>query len=182
MLIRKLFLSMWTRPHCRTLQFSVLRKTLTWADPSTRGSQVFSTLAGLVGLSHRTFCFSVLPQLTTWHSTSSYGAPSLCAKRRRIIMRPLLPCELFPELLRLLLILGECPKFLNCSRLETNKYSSFMLITSMYYTREEQPSRISSWYAFNGLGVAGGGLIGYGIGKPASVSAIGRFFLLTLGH
>lgn len=74
------------------------------------------------------------------------------------------------------------PKFLNCSRLETNKYSSFMLITSMYYTREEQPSRISSWYAFNGLGVAGGGLIGYGIGKPASVSAIGRFFLLTLGH
>lgn len=74
------------------------------------------------------------------------------------------------------------PKFLNCSRLEINEYSSFMLITSMYYTREEQPSRISSWYAFNGLGVAGGGLIGYGIGKPASVSAVGRFFFLTLGH
>lgn len=51
----------------------------------------------------------------------------------------------------------------------------------MYYTREEQPSRISSWYAFNGLGVAGGGLIGYGIGKPASVSAIGRFFFTDFG-
>lgn len=37
---------------------------------------------------------------------------------------------------------------------------AFMLITSMYYTRAEQPSRISAWYAFNGIGVAGGGLIG----------------------
>ena len=37
---------------------------------------------------------------------------------------------------------------------------AFMLITSMYYTRAEQPSRISAWYAWNGLGVAGGGLIG----------------------
>lgn len=37
---------------------------------------------------------------------------------------------------------------------------AFMLITSMYYTRAEQPSRISAWYAFNGVGVAGGGLIG----------------------
>ena len=37
---------------------------------------------------------------------------------------------------------------------------AFMLITSMYYTRAEQPSRISAWYAFNGIGVAAGGLIG----------------------
>jgi len=37
---------------------------------------------------------------------------------------------------------------------------AFMLITSMYYTREEQPSRISAWYVWNGIGVAGGGLIG----------------------
>ncbi|WYZ45719.1 hypothetical protein EsH8_VIII_001035 [Colletotrichum jinshuiense] len=37
---------------------------------------------------------------------------------------------------------------------------AFMLITSMYYTRSEQPSRISAWYAWNGVGVAGGGLIG----------------------
>jgi MFS family permease len=37
---------------------------------------------------------------------------------------------------------------------------AFMLITSMYYTRSEQPSRISAWYMFNGIGVAGGGLIG----------------------
>lgn len=37
---------------------------------------------------------------------------------------------------------------------------AFMLITSMYYTRSEQPSRISAWYAWNGIGVAAGGLIG----------------------
>jgi MFS family permease len=37
---------------------------------------------------------------------------------------------------------------------------AFMLITSMYFTRAEQPTRISIWYAFNGVGVAGGGLIG----------------------
>lgn len=37
---------------------------------------------------------------------------------------------------------------------------AFMLITSTYYTKEEQPSRIAAWYVFNGVGVAGGGLIG----------------------
>jgi hypothetical protein len=37
---------------------------------------------------------------------------------------------------------------------------AFMLPTSMFYTREEQPSRISARYAWNGIGVAGGGLIG----------------------
>jgi MFS family permease len=37
---------------------------------------------------------------------------------------------------------------------------AFMLITSMYYTREEQPSRIAAWYVWNGVGVAGGGLVG----------------------
>lgn len=39
-----------------------------------------------------------------------------------------------------------------------------MLITSMFYTRAEQPMRISIWYAFNGLGVSLGGLLGYAIG------------------
>lgn len=37
---------------------------------------------------------------------------------------------------------------------------AFMMITSMYYTRAEQPSRIAAWYIWNGIGVAGGGLIG----------------------
>ena len=41
---------------------------------------------------------------------------------------------------------------------------AFMLITSMWYTRREQPVRIGLWYTANGFGIALGGLLGYGIG------------------
>lgn len=37
---------------------------------------------------------------------------------------------------------------------------AFMLVVSTYYTREEQPWRIAGYYLWNGIGVAGGGLIG----------------------
>lgn len=42
---------------------------------------------------------------------------------------------------------------------------AFMLITSMWYTRRQQPVRIGLWYTANGIGVAVGGLLGYGIGQ-----------------
>ncbi|WWC72397.1 uncharacterized protein I206_106359 [Kwoniella pini CBS 10737] len=58
---------------------------------------------------------------------------------------------------------------------------AFMLITSMYYTRAEQPSRISFWYAFNGVGVAGGGLIGYGIGQINGALASWRYEFIIVG-
>ena len=58
---------------------------------------------------------------------------------------------------------------------------AFMLITSMFYTREEQPSRISAWYAWNGLGVAGGGLIGYGIGHIKGSLESWRYEFLVVG-
>jgi hypothetical protein len=78
----------------------------------------------------------------------------------------------------------------------------FMLFTSMYYTRAEQPSRISAWYLFNGIGVAGGesrlsytcrsivfdlfvsapgGLIGYGIGHIKGALASWRLEFLIVG-
>ena len=41
---------------------------------------------------------------------------------------------------------------------------AFMIITQMWYTRRQQPVRIGLWYTANGLGIAGGGLLGYGIG------------------
>lgn len=41
----------------------------------------------------------------------------------------------------------------------------FMLITSMWYTRREQPVRMGLWYTANGIGIALGGLLGYGIGN-----------------
>lgn len=56
-----------------------------------------------------------------------------------------------------------------------------MLITSMYYTREEQPSRISFWYAFNGLGVAGGGMLGFAIGHIKGALASWRYEFLIVG-
>ncbi|ORY28022.1 major facilitator superfamily domain-containing protein [Naematelia encephala] len=58
---------------------------------------------------------------------------------------------------------------------------AFMLFTSMFYTRAEQPSRISAWYAFNGIGVAGGGLIGYGIGQIKASLAPWRYEFIIVG-
>ncbi|KAI1458980.1 MFS general substrate transporter [Annulohypoxylon moriforme] len=58
---------------------------------------------------------------------------------------------------------------------------AFMLITSMFYTREEQPSRISAWYAWNGMGVAGGGLIGYGIGQMKGALESWRYEFIVVG-
>lgn len=48
---------------------------------------------------------------------------------------------------------------------------AFMLFTSMYYTRAQQPSRIAAWYIWNGVGVAGGGLIGRELHIPWKGSA-----------
>lgn len=39
-----------------------------------------------------------------------------------------------------------------------------MIITSMWYTRKQQPVRIGLWYTANGCGIALGGLLGYAIG------------------
>ncbi|ORX38049.1 major facilitator superfamily domain-containing protein [Kockovaella imperatae] len=58
---------------------------------------------------------------------------------------------------------------------------AFMLIISMFYTREEQPWRISIYYAFNGVGVAGGGLIGYGIGHIKGALESWRYEFLIVG-
>ncbi|KFY45574.1 hypothetical protein V495_02905 [Pseudogymnoascus sp. VKM F-4514 (FW-929)] len=58
---------------------------------------------------------------------------------------------------------------------------AFMMITSMYYTRAEQPSRIAAWYIWNGIGVAGGGLIGYGIGNIKGALQSWRYEFIVVG-
>ncbi|KAH8695596.1 major facilitator superfamily domain-containing protein [Talaromyces proteolyticus] len=58
---------------------------------------------------------------------------------------------------------------------------AFMLIISTYYTREEQPSRISAYYLWNGIGVAGGGLIGYGIGHIKGALESWRYEFIVVG-
>lgn len=39
---------------------------------------------------------------------------------------------------------------------------AFMIITSMWYSRRQQPIRMGLWYTANGFGIALGGLLGYG--------------------
>ncbi|KAJ3714730.1 MFS general substrate transporter [Lentinula raphanica] len=58
---------------------------------------------------------------------------------------------------------------------------AFMLITTMFYRRSEQPSRISMWYAANGVGVAGGGLLGYAIGHIKGSLASWKYEFLIVG-
>jgi MFS family permease len=58
---------------------------------------------------------------------------------------------------------------------------SFMLITSMWYTRRQQPVRIGIWYTANGLGIAGGGLMGYGIGHIKGSLPSWKYEFLIIG-
>ncbi|KAJ7880349.1 MFS general substrate transporter [Mycena olivaceomarginata] len=44
---------------------------------------------------------------------------------------------------------------------------AFVLITSTWYTREQQPIRIGYWYCANGVGIGLGGLLGFAIGLPS---------------
>ncbi|PYH36335.1 MFS allantoate transporter [Aspergillus neoniger CBS 115656] len=58
---------------------------------------------------------------------------------------------------------------------------AFMLITSMWYTRREQPIRIGIWYTANGAGIALGGLLGYGIGQINGALASWKYEFLIIG-
>ena len=57
----------------------------------------------------------------------------------------------------------------------------FMLITGMWYTRREQPLRMGLWYTANGLGIAGGGLLGYGIGHIKGALPSWKYEFLIVG-
>lgn len=58
---------------------------------------------------------------------------------------------------------------------------SFMLITSMWYTRRQQPIRMGIWYTANGLGIALGGLLGYGIGSIKGSLPSWKYEFLIIG-
>lgn len=59
--------------------------------------------------------------------------------------------------------------------------SAFMLITTMWYTRREQPIRVGIWYTANGLGNAIGGLLGYGIGHIKGSLPSWKYEFLIVG-
>ncbi|KAJ5089117.1 hypothetical protein N7532_007801 [Penicillium argentinense] len=58
---------------------------------------------------------------------------------------------------------------------------AFMLITSMWYTRREQPVRIGLWYTANGFGIALGGLLGYGIGHIKGALPSWKYEFIVIG-
>ncbi|PYI04089.1 MFS allantoate transporter [Aspergillus sclerotiicarbonarius CBS 121057] len=58
---------------------------------------------------------------------------------------------------------------------------AFMLITSMWYTRRQQPIRIGLWYTANGAGIALGGLLGYGIGQIQGALSSWKYEFLIIG-
>ncbi|WWC59270.1 uncharacterized protein I303_101820 [Kwoniella dejecticola CBS 10117] len=57
----------------------------------------------------------------------------------------------------------------------------FVAITGMWFTRRQQPTVIGYWYAGNGVGIALGGLIGYGIGHIGGSLASWRYEFLIIG-
>lgn len=54
-------------------------------------------------------------------------------------------------------------------------------IFSMWYTRREQPIKIGIWYTANGVGIALGGLLGYGIGHIKGALASWRYEFIIIG-
>ncbi|CAK1363431.1 unnamed protein product [Cercospora beticola] len=58
---------------------------------------------------------------------------------------------------------------------------AFMLVTAMWYTRRQQPIRMGLWYTANGLGIALGGLLGYGIGNIKGSLPSWKFEFIIIG-
>ncbi|KAH8669093.1 major facilitator superfamily domain-containing protein [Xylariales sp. PMI_506] len=65
--------------------------------------------------------------------------------------------------------------------LEAGVSPCFVLLTAMFYRREEQPFRTAIWFSMNGLANILGGLIGYGIGFIHSGIAAWKFPFVIFG-
>lgn len=64
---------------------------------------------------------------------------------------------------------------------ESTADPSWMLVTQMWYTRREQPIRIGIWSCGFGLGVTGGGLLGYGIGHIKGALPSWKYEFIIIG-
>ncbi|VVT51624.1 uncharacterized protein SAPINGB_P003158 [Magnusiomyces paraingens] len=88
----------------------------------------------------------------------------------------------------LLMIQAACPNFATLVVLrilggaaECCADPAFMLITGMWYTRRQQPVRIGIWFSATGVGVAFGGLLGYGIGNIKGSLPSWKYEFLIIG-
>ncbi|KAK1922842.1 major facilitator superfamily domain-containing protein [Papiliotrema laurentii] len=57
----------------------------------------------------------------------------------------------------------------------------FVAITGMWFTRKQQPTIIGYWYTANGVGIAIGGLIGFGIGHIGGALSSWKYEFLIIG-
>lgn len=57
----------------------------------------------------------------------------------------------------------------------------FILISSMWYTRKEQPLKIGLWYTAVGVGISFGGLLGYGIGHIRGSLSSWKYEFIIIG-
>ncbi|KAL2839032.1 major facilitator superfamily domain-containing protein [Aspergillus pseudodeflectus] len=64
---------------------------------------------------------------------------------------------------------------------ESVQMPGFVIITSMYYTREEQPFRLIFWYATNGIAIIAGGLFAYGIGNINGTIPLWKYPFIICG-
>lgn len=58
----------------------------------------------------------------------------------------------------------------------------FVAMTGMWFTRRQQPTVIGLWYMANGVGIACGGLIGYGIGHIKGNLPSWSYEFLIIGY
>ncbi|EPX73378.1 allantoate permease [Schizosaccharomyces octosporus yFS286] len=58
---------------------------------------------------------------------------------------------------------------------------AFVALTSMWYKREEQPIRTVAWYAFNGVSIMVGALLGYGTGHIKGSLPNWKYPFLVIG-
>ena len=56
-----------------------------------------------------------------------------------------------------------------------------LIITSMWYSRRQQPLKIGIWYTAQGFGIATGGLLGYGIGNIRGSLVSWKYEFLIIG-
>ncbi|KAI5290922.1 hypothetical protein KEM54_000023 [Ascosphaera aggregata] len=70
----------------------------------------------------------------------------------------------------------------HCSRAAEACFDpAVMIIIGMWYTRKDQPIRIGLWYSANGVGIAVGEILGYGIGQMQGALASWKYeFLIML--
>lgn len=105
-----------------------------------------------------------------WFSISKYVGACLVAWS--IVLVCTAAAHNFAGLACIRFFLGVC---------EATVSPAWVILTSMWYKKTEQPIRVSIWYSGNAIGVIFGGLIAYGLGHIQSSIASWKWFYVIYG-